>query len=384
MTAARMKPASNFTLQRTTGSRCSPLAAERARSPHREVHTALMGARVRARGRRGASVLESTAVVIVLALVLAALVGPSRAEAQPTGRLPRVGVIWETSATTASPARTAFRQGLHELGYTEGQNILVEDRHAGGRLDQISTLAAELIALGVDVLVVGGTIAARSTKAVTSTIPIVFTQAGDPVSSGLVASLARPGGNATGLSNLTSELSGKQLEILKAARPKVSRIGVLYNPVNPANRVALAEARASARTLALELQVLEVRQPNELARTFSLLKTRGVDALLVLSDPVLAPIYDVAKLTIQSRLPAISANRAFAEAGGLFSYGPSFPENFRRAASYVDKILKGARPADLPVQQPTKFEFVINTSTAKALGLNVPQPLLLRVDAIIE
>jgi len=293
-------------------------------------------------------------------------------------------VIWEASATTASAARTAFRQGLRELGYTEGQNILVEDRHAGGRLDQISTLAAELIALGVDVLVVGGTIAARSTKAITSTIPIVFTQAGDPVSSGLVASLARPGGNATGLSNLTSELSGKQLEILKAARPKVFRIGVLYNPVNPANRVALEEARASARTLALELHVLEIRQPNELANTFSFLKTRGVDALLVLSDPVLAPISDVAKLTIKNRLPAISANRAFAEAGGLFSYGPSFPENFRRAASYVDKILKGARPADLPVQQPTKFEFVINTSAAKALGLNVPQPLLLRVDAIIE
>jgi putative ABC transport system substrate-binding protein len=322
--------------------------------------------------------------MIVLALVLAALIRPSPAEAQPTGRLPRVGVIWETSATTASPARIAFRHGLRELGYTEGQNILVEDRYADGRLDQISTLAAELIALGVDVLVVGGTIAARSTKAVTSTIPIVFTQAGDPVSSGLVASLARPGGNATGLSNLTSELSGKQLGILKAARPQVSRIGVLYNPVNPANRVALAEGRASARTLAMELQVLEIRQPNELAHTFSLLKTRGVDALLVLSDPVLAPIYDVAKLTIQSRLPAISANRAFAEAGGLFSYGPSFPENFRRAASYVDKILKGVRPADLPVQQPTKFEFVINTGAAKALGLNVPQPLLLRADAIIE
>ena len=159
---------------------------------------------------------------------------------------------------------------------------------------------------------------------------------------------------------------------------------MLYNPVNPANRVALEEARASARTLAVELQVLEIRQQNELARGFSLLKTRGVGALLVLSDPILAPISDVAKLTIQNRLPAISANRAFAEAGGLFSYGPSFPENFRRAASYVDKILKGARPADLPVQQPTKFEFVINTSAAKALGLNVPQPLLLRVDAIIE
>jgi putative ABC transport system substrate-binding protein len=186
------------------------------------------------------------------------------------------------------------------------------------------------------------------------------------------------------MSNLTSELSGKQLEILKAARPQVSRVGVLYNPVNPANRVALEEARVSARTLAMELQALEIRQPNDLAGAFSLLKTRGVDALLVLSDPILAPNSGVAKLMIESRLPAISANRAFAEAGGLFSYGPSFLENFRSAASYVDKILKGARPADLPVQQPTKFEFVINTKTAKALGLNVPQALLLRADAIVE
>jgi putative ABC transport system substrate-binding protein len=293
-------------------------------------------------------------------------------------------VIWEASATTASAGKTAFRQGLRELGYTEGQNILVEDRHADGRLDQVPKLAAELIALGVDVLVVGGTIAARSTRAATSTIPIVFTLAGDPVGSGLVASLAQPGGNATGLSNLTSELSGKQLEILKAARPQVSRIGVLYNPVNPANRVALEEARASARTLALQLQVLEIRQPNELAHAFSLLKTRGVDALLVLSDPAFAPISGVAKLTIQSRLPAISASRGFAEAGGLFSYGPSFLENFRRAASYVDKILKGARPADLPVQQPTKFEFVINLKTAKALGLTMPQSLLQRADEVMQ
>lgn len=178
----------------------------------------------------------------------------------------------------SSPARPSpelsDRGGL--CGYTEGQNIIVEHRHAAGRLDQIPKLAAELIALGVDVLVVGGTVSAQSTKAVTSTIPIVFTLAGDPVGSGLVASLAQPGGNATGLSNLAAELSGKQLEILKAARPQTSRIGVLYNPVNPANRVALEEARVSARTLAVELQALEIRQPNELARAFSLLKTRGV------------------------------------------------------------------------------------------------------------
>lgn len=179
----------------------------------------------------------------------------------------------------------------------------------------------------------------------------MFTLAGDPVGSGLVASLAQPGGNATGLSNLTSELSGKQLEILKAARPQTSRIGVLYNPVNPANRVALEEARVSARTLAVELQALEIRQPNELARAFSLLKTRGVDALLVVSDPTFAPeLSEVPKLTVQSRLPAIYASRAFAEAGGLFGYGPSFQESYRRAASYVDKILKGAKPADAIIE----------------------------------
>ena len=243
-------------------------AGDCGRSPHREIHTTLMGSRVCAGGRRGATLVDATAFVIVLMLVLAVLVGPFTAEAQPAGRLPRVGVIWETS-TTPSPA-TGFRQGLRELGYTEGQNIVVEDRHAAGRLDQVPKLAAELIGLGVDVLVVGGTVSAQSTKAVTSTVPIVFTLAGDPVGSGLVASLARPGGNATGLSNFTSELSGKQLEILKAALPQLSRIGVLCNPTNPANRVALEGARAAARILAVELQVLEIRQPNELARSFTM------------------------------------------------------------------------------------------------------------------
>jgi putative ABC transport system substrate-binding protein len=321
--------------------------------------------------------------VIILTLVLAVLVGLSIAEAQPKERLPRVGMIGELSTTTA-PLGTAFRQGLRELGYTEGQNIVVEDRHAAGRLDQIPKLAADLIALGVDVLVVGGTTSAQSTKAVTSTVPIVFTLAGDPVGSGLVASLARPGGNATGLSNLAAELSGKQLEILRAARPQVSRIGVLYSPVNPANRVALDGARASARALSVELQVLEVRQPNELARAFSLLRARDAGALLVLADPAFGPVSQVAELTVQNKLPAIYASGGFAEAGGLFGYGPSFRENYRRAASYVDKILRGARPANLPVQQPTKYEFVINMKTAKALGLSVPQSLLLQADAIIE
>ena len=342
-----------------------------------------MGSRGWAKSRKASRSWIAIAFVILRVLVLAALVGPFTAEAQPAGRLPRVGVIWDT-ATTPHPA-TGFRQGLRELGYTEGQNIIVEDRHAAGRVEQVPKLATELIALGVDVLVVGGTVSAQSAKAVTSTVPIVFALAGDPVGSGLVASLAQPGGNATGLSNLVSELSGKQLEILKAAAPQVSRIGVLYNPVNPASRVALEEARASARTLAVALEVQEIRQPNELARAFSLLRARRAGALLMISDSVLSiQVSEVSKLALQSRLPAIFANRAFPEAGGLFAYGPSFTENLRRAAGYVDKILKGARPADLPVQQPTKFEFVINMKTAKALNLTIPPSVLGRADQIIE
>jgi len=322
--------------------------------------------------------------VIGLAVVLAlSILAPLAAEAQPAGRLPRVGVIWE-GATLPSSA-TGFGQGLRELGYTEGQNIIVEYRHTAGRSDQFPKFATELIALGVDVLVVQGTVSAQSAKAVTSTVPIVFALAGDPVGSGLVASLARPGGNATGLSNLVSELSGKQLEIRKAAAPQVSRIGVLYNPVNPASRVALEEARASARTLAVALEVQEIRQPNELARAFSLLRARRAGALLMISDSVLSiQMPEVSKLALQSRLPAIFANRAFPEAGGLFAYGPSFTENLRRAAFYVDKILKGAKPGDLPVEQPTKFELVINLKTAKALGVAIPQSILVRADEIIR
>src|SRR5262245_44843293 len=373
---------SNFAINPTPASRCSAVAGYRGRSPHREIHTTLMGSGGWAKSRKAARSWMATAFVTLRVIVLAALVGPFTAEAQPVGKLPRVGVIWE-GATTPSPA-TGFRQGLRELGYTEGQNILVEHRHTAGRFDQVPKLATELIALGVDVLVVFGTTSAQSAKAVTSTVPIVFALAGDPGGSGLVASLAQPGRNATGLSNLVSELSGKQLEILKTALPRVSRIGVLYNPVNPAGRVAVEEARASARTLAVELQVQEVRQPNEMAHAFSVLRARRAGAVLVVSDAVFAPVSELAKLAVQSRLPAIYGSRLFPEAGGLFGYGPSFTEDLRLAASYVDKILKGAKPADLPVQQPTKIEFVINMEAAKALRLNVPQQLLLRADAVIQ
>jgi len=310
------------------------------------------------------------------------LAAPLAAQAQRPSKVPRVGVIWEGLSTDSALA--AFRQGLRELGYTEGQNIVIEYRSTHGVPNQVSKLAAELIHLGVEVLVVGGTVSAQSAKAVTTTVPIVFTLAGDPVGSGLVASLARPGGNATGLSNLASELSGKQLELLKAAVPQVSRVTVMYNPANPGAGPALIRAREAARTLAVELQVLEMRQPNELASAFSALKRWRSGALLTLPDPVFADYAQLSKLATKNRLPAIYASRGFAEAGGLLAYGPNFSDNYRRAATYVDKILKGAKPADLPVEQPTKFEFVINLKTAKALGLTIPQSLLLRADEVIQ
>jgi ABC-type uncharacterized transport system substrate-binding protein len=321
--------------------------------------------------------LIGLAVVLALNLALA----PFVTEAQPRGRVPRIGVIGESSP--ADPWVAAFRQGLRELGYAEGANILVEDRYLEGVLDRVPDLAAELLRLKVDVLVVGGTIAARSAKAQTTTVPIVFTLAADPVGTGLVASLARPGGNATGLSNVASELSGKQLELLKSAVPKVVRVSVLYNPENPAARSAVNGAREAARTLAVELQVIEVRQTRELATALSASTARRADALFAISDPVISR-HELVQLTVKHRLPAISTTREFAERGGLLAYGPNYSHNWRRAAIYVDKILKGAKPADLPIEQPTKFELVINLKTAKALGLTIPPSVLGRADQVIE
>ncbi len=311
------------------------------------------------------------------------LAAPLASEAQQPSKVPRVGVIGEASAN--DPFLAAFRQGLRQLGYTEGQNIEIEYRYAHGALERAPTLAAELIRLRVDVLVVGGTIAAQSAKAATTTMPIVFALAGDPVGSGLVASLAHPGGNATGMSNLVPELTGKQIELLKAAVPQVSRVTVLYNPVNPVAGPALDGTREAARTLAVELQVLEVRRPNELTRAFLALTAWRAGALLALSDPVFGDeLTQLSKLAAKNRLPAMYASRRFVEAGGLLSYGPNLSDNYRRAATYVDKILKGAKPADLPVEQPTKFELVINLKTAKALGLTIPPSLLGRADQVIE
>lgn len=322
--------------------------------------------------------------VFVPLLALTGLIAPLTAESQQRSQVPRIGVIGEFSPT--HPFLAAFRQGLRELGYTEGENIVIEYRQTQGALDRTSGFAAELIRLNVDVLVVGGTVSARSAKAQTTAVPIVFTTVGDPVGSGLVASLARPGGNATGLSVLLSpELSGKHLDLLKAAVPRVSRVAVLYNPANPAARAALDGAREAARALTVELQVLEVRHRNEVASAFSALTPRRVGALLAISDPVFGnELAQLAKLAAKNRLPAIYNRKEFAEAGGLLAYGPSYSDNYRRAASYVEKILKGAKPADLPVEQPSKLEFVINLKTARALGLTIPESLLRRADQVIE
>jgi putative ABC transport system substrate-binding protein len=321
--------------------------------------------------------------VFVTGMAGGLLAAPLAAEAQQPSRVPRVGVLVGGSRDLFP----AFRQGLRELGYVEGRSVVIESRHAEGVLDRTPQLVAELLRLDVDVLVVTGTVATRAAMAQTTTVPIVFMLAGDPVGSGLVASLARPGGNVTGLSNLVAELSGKQLELLKAAVPQVSRVAVLYNPVTRAagTGAGLDRTREAARTLGVDLQVLEVRQPSEFTTAFSTLTAWRAGAVLALSDPVFgSDLAQLARLAAKHRVPAMYAYREFATHGGLLTYGPNFADIYRRAAAYVDRILRGAKPADLPVEQPTKFELVINLRTAKALGLTIPPSVLARADEVIQ
>ena len=332
--------------------------------------------------RKIAAVLTARRTVSIAVLTLGFLVAPLVAPAQQPSRVPRVGVLGNSPV---DPSIAALREGLRELGYTEGQNVVFEYRYIHGVVDRYPDLTAELLRLKVDVLVVGGTLAALAAKAQTTTVPIVFTLAGDPVRNGLVASLARPGGNVTGLSNIIPQLSGKQLELLRAAVPKVSRVTVLYNPANPVTGRALDGAREAARALGVELQILGVLRQNELANAFTALTAWRTGALLVLTDPVFGnDLAQLSTLAVRNRLPAVYGDRGFAEAGGLLTYGPSFSDNWRRAAIYVDKILKGVRPADLPVEQPSKFELVINLKTARALGLTIPASLVGRADQVIR
>jgi ABC-type uncharacterized transport system substrate-binding protein len=317
-----------------------------------------------------------------------ALAAPLVAEAQQATKVARIGYLLSNPA--ANPhLHEAFRQGLRDLGYVEGRNLVIEYRSAEGKLERLPALAAELVALKVDVIVAGGgTPAALAAKQATKTIPIVFVPLADPVTSGLVTSLARPGGNVTGLSVLLPELVGKCLEQLTRAVPGVSRVAVLWQPDAYPERTGkdmLKGADVAARALGVRLQFLEARGPADFDRAFSGMTRARAGALTVLtSNMLLGERRRLVDLAAENRLPAVYTWREFVDAGGLMSYGPDLVDSFRRAATYVDKILKGAKPADLPIEQPTKFELVINLKTAKALGLTIPQSVLLRADRVIE
>jgi putative tryptophan/tyrosine transport system substrate-binding protein len=305
------------------------------------------------------------------------------AEAQQTKKVPRIGYL--TFALRSTRAE-AFRQGLRDLGYAEGKNIVIEWRSADGKWERGPALAEELVRLKVDVIVTGGGAATRAVKEATSTIPIVMTQDTDPVGNGFVASLARPGGNITGLSTLAPELSGKRLELLKEIVPKLSRVAVFATSTDPGNAQARKEIELAAAALGVTLQYLEVKGPNDLETVFRAAGKARTDAVLMnVSGPIGAPNRkDIAELTAKNRLPAIYTLSDYVEAGGLMSYGVHLPDLDRRAATYVDKILKGAKPADLPVEQPTKFELWINLKTAKQIGLTIPPNVLARADKVIK
>jgi putative ABC transport system substrate-binding protein len=312
------------------------------------------------------------------------LVAPLDAEAQGAGRAPRIGVLFTGSPPPESVRGVeAFRRGLRELGYIEGQSIVLEYRfEAEGRPDRLADLAADLVRLGVDVIVAQTAAHTVAAKQATSTIPIVMGAVSDPVGARLVTSLARPGGNVTGSSLQAPQIAGKLLELLKETVPKASRVAAL----DPTSSVlSRREVEAAARGLGVQLHPVEVRDAGDLDRAFQAVGAAHVQAVVTIPSPFFAAQRArVAGLALRNRMPAASFETGFADAGGLLQYGPNVPESFRRAATYVDKILKGARPADLPVEQPTKFELVINAKTAKALGLTIPQSVLARADEVIH
>jgi ABC-type uncharacterized transport system substrate-binding protein len=317
----------------------------------------------------------------------ALLTSPPTAGAQQAAKVYRLGLLGGSPPNSPGGRRSweGFFQGMRELGYVEGQNILVEGRFYGDHTDRLPTLAAELVRLKVDVIVAGAPPAPEAAQRATSTIPIVMANHADPVGTGLVASLAKPGKNVTGMSTLAPELVGKRLQLLKEVVPGISRVAVLSNPTVPSQALELREAKVAAGSLNVQLQLLEARAPGDFARAFSAMtKERAGGVIILVSSMFNAERNRIAELAAQSRVPAISSLREFVGAGGLMAYGIDVHESFRRAASYVDKILKGANPADLPVEQPTKFDLVINLKTAKALGLTIPQSVLARADEVIQ
>jgi putative ABC transport system substrate-binding protein len=324
--------------------------------------------------------------IFKLVLFLAALVaGSAVAEAQQPAKVPRIGFIFNTSPSANAARIEAFRQGLRELGYVEGKNIVIEWRHVEGKPDRLPAVAAELVRLKVDIMVTAGPAATRPAKEATSTIPIVMAQDSDPVGSGFVASLARPGGNITGLATLAPELSGKQLELLKEIVPKLSRVAVFGTSTRPGNAQALREIELAAGAFGVKLQYLDVLDPKDIETAFREASKGRTQAVLMLASPIFTSHRkQLVDLAVKSRLPAIYDRAEFVEDGGLMTYGASQNDLYRRAATYVDKILKGAKPADLPVEQPTKFELVINLKAAKQIGLTISPNVLARADKVIK
>jgi putative ABC transport system substrate-binding protein len=315
------------------------------------------------------------------------LTAPLAVSAQQAANVPRIGYLHPNVA--ASPhLLEAFRQGLRDLRYVEDRNVVIEYRDAEGKFERLPALAAELVALKVDVIVASGTLAALAAKRATSDIPIVFATVGNPVTDGLVASLARPGGNVTGLSNLTPELVGKCLEVLKQAIPAVSQVAILWQPSGFVERTRLdvrKRAERAGRALGMPLQFVEARAPEDFERAFlDMTRARVGAVIVVVTAMFVQQRRRLVELAAKSRLPAVYGSRESVDAGGLMSYGSDLADSYRRSATYVDKILKGARPAELPVEQPTKYELVINLKTAKALGLTIPPSLLQRADQVIE
>jgi putative ABC transport system substrate-binding protein len=324
----------------------------------------------------------TTGIMIVVLTMLAAL--PLVANAQPAGKAPRVAYLSASSASSATVE--AFEQGLRELGYVDGRNILIEYRWANGQFDRLPAIAAELVRLGINVIVAANTPAALAAKNATSTIPIILVTSGDPVGSGLVASMARPDGNVTGLSlTPTPAIIGKQLELLKEAFPTVARVAVLANPANPPTAGLLVEIELAARSLGLRLRIVPVREPSEFNDAFDTIRNERLPALLVVADPLVNDRRDrIVAFAATNGLPAVYPYRTFVDAGGLMSYGADLSYLSRRAATYVDRVLKGDKPAELPIEQPTKFELVVNLKAAKGLGLTLPPLLLLRADHVIQ
>ena len=328
-------------------------------------------------------------LVSILTLFIFALVG--FADAQQAGKVPRIGLLSPIArnpsggSTSRNPRTRAFEEGLRELGWIEGKNVTIERRGTGGKSDGLRESAADLVQLKVDVIVTRSTPPARAAKAATSTIPIVIIDPGDPVGIGLVDSLARPGGNITGLSSIAPDLAAKRLELLKEAFLKASRVALLFNAAIPPAEVGLKEMRLAAAVLRQQLQFVEVEGADGFERAFEAVTRERATALVVFPDPLTFTNQKViVDFTIRSRIPTIFGASEFVDGGGLMSYGPSYPAMFRRAATYVDKILKGAKPADLPVEQPTKFEMVINLKAARQIGLTIPPNVLARADRVIR